>query len=33
MTPEEALRAFVELGTQTFVPRYYGTFRLSDEPA
>jgi hypothetical protein len=33
MSPEEALRTFVELGAQTFLPRHYGTLRLSDEPA
>ena len=33
MTPEEALRAFVELGAQTFVPMHYGTFPLGYEPA
>jgi L-ascorbate metabolism protein UlaG (beta-lactamase superfamily) len=33
MTPEDALRAFVEMGAQTFVPMHYGTFRLSYEPA
>lgn len=33
MTPEDALRAFVELGAQTLVPMHYGTFQLSYEPA
>jgi len=32
MTPEDALRAFVELGAQTLVPMHYGTFPLSYEP-
>ncbi len=32
MTPEEALKAFVEMGAGTLVPMHYGTFQLSYEP-
>ena len=36
MGPDEALRAFVDVGARTFVPMHYGTFKLSfedlDEP-
>jgi L-ascorbate metabolism protein UlaG (beta-lactamase superfamily) len=31
-SPEEALRAFVELGAEEMVPMHYGTFRLGREP-
>ena len=32
MTPEDAVRAFVELGARRMVPMHYGSFRLSYEP-
>jgi L-ascorbate metabolism protein UlaG (beta-lactamase superfamily) len=32
MNPEEALRAFQDLGAATFVAMHWGTFKLSDEP-
>jgi len=32
MNPEEALRAFIEVGARRMVPMHYGTFRLSYEP-
>ena len=31
-SPEEALRAFVELGAEVMVPMHFGTFRLGREP-
>jgi len=31
-SPEEALRAFVELRSQLMIPMHYGTFRLGREP-
>jgi L-ascorbate metabolism protein UlaG (beta-lactamase superfamily) len=31
-SPEEAVRAFVELGAEQMVPMHYGTFRLGREP-
>jgi L-ascorbate metabolism protein UlaG (beta-lactamase superfamily) len=32
MNPEEALRAFIDLGARRMVPMHFGTFRLSYEP-
>lgn len=32
MNPEEAVRAFVDLGAAQFVAMHFGTFKLTDEP-
>jgi L-ascorbate metabolism protein UlaG (beta-lactamase superfamily) len=32
MNPEQAVRAFSEIGARTLVPMHYGTFRLTYEP-
>jgi L-ascorbate metabolism protein UlaG (beta-lactamase superfamily) len=32
MNPEQAVRAFVDVGAQTFVAMHWGTFKLTDEP-
>lgn len=31
-TPEDALQAFLDLGSERMIPMHYGTFRLSREP-
>ncbi|MEP7211438.1 MAG: MBL fold metallo-hydrolase [Acidobacteriota bacterium] len=31
-SPEDALKAFVDIGAKTLVPMHFGTFDLSDEP-
>lgn len=31
-SPEDAMQAFLDLGSQVMVPMHYGTFRLSHEP-
>jgi len=32
MNPEQAMRAYVDLGARTFVAMHWGTFKLTDEP-
>jgi len=32
MNPEEAIRAYLDLGARHFVAMHFGTFKLTDEP-
>lgn len=32
MSPEDAVRAFLDLGAETLIPMHYGSFSLSEEP-
>ncbi len=33
VTPEEAVRAFIDVGAEVFIPMHYGAFRLADDTA